>query len=126
MVEVDPYNPAAAPVKRTALGRFAHESGAFSKLTPGLPLAVYMGDDSRNEYIYKYVSKALWNANDVNGGLAAGAAAPQAVQKVADTLGEILRQGMASDDEGFGLPTVEALACGTPVAALPEMPLGEL
>ncbi len=64
MVEVDPYNPAAAPVKRTALGRFAHESGAFSKLTPGLPLAVYMGDDSRNEYIYKFVSNELWRAGD--------------------------------------------------------------
>ncbi|HSI59012.1 MAG TPA: PhoX family phosphatase [Ideonella sp.] len=64
LVEIDPYNPAAAPQKRTALGRFAHESGAFSHLVPGLPLAVYMGDDSRNEYIYKYVSDAVWSAAD--------------------------------------------------------------
>jgi uncharacterized protein len=64
MVEIDPYNPAAAPRKRTALGRFAHESGAFNLLQPGRPLAVYMGDDSRNEYIYKYVSNAVWQAGD--------------------------------------------------------------
>lgn len=64
MVEIDPYDPASAPRKRTALGRFAHESGAFSYLVPGKRLAVYMGDDSRNEYIYKYVSNATWSAAD--------------------------------------------------------------
>ena len=64
MVEIDPYSPTAAPRKRTALGRFAHESGAFSRLLAGQPLAVYMGDDSRNEYIYKYVSNAVWSAAD--------------------------------------------------------------
>jgi secreted PhoX family phosphatase len=64
MVEIDPYNPTSAPRKRTGLGRFAHESGAFSHLVPGLPLAVYMGDDSRNEYIYKWVSTANWSAGD--------------------------------------------------------------
>ncbi|MBI5268367.1 MAG: PhoX family phosphatase [Burkholderiales bacterium] len=64
MVEIDPYDPLSKPQKRTGLGRFAHESGAFSLLTPGLPLAVYMGDDSRNEYIYKWVSKATWSAGD--------------------------------------------------------------
>jgi secreted PhoX family phosphatase len=64
MVEIDPYDPVAKPQKRTGLGRFAHESGAFSHLVPGLPLAVYMGDDSRNEYIYKWVSSAVWTAGD--------------------------------------------------------------
>lgn len=64
MVEIDPYHPSAKPRKRTGLGRFAHESGAFSRLVPGLPLAVYMGDDSRNEYIYKWVSAAPWAAGD--------------------------------------------------------------
>ena len=42
--------------KRTTLGRFAHESGVFGKVVEGKPLAVYMGDDSRGEYIYKFVS----------------------------------------------------------------------
>ena len=64
MVEIDPYAPEAKPQKRTGLGRFAHESGAFSHLVAGLPLAVYMGDDSRNEYIYKWVSTANWSAGD--------------------------------------------------------------
>eukprot|EP01032_Pedospumella_encystans_P028433 gene28433-32117_t len=66
VVEIDPFDPAAKPVKRTALGRYAHESAAFGKLVAGQPLAVYMGDDSRNEYIFKFVSSAVWNAADAN------------------------------------------------------------
>ncbi|MFM9433957.1 uncharacterized protein ACFDR9_001003 [Janthinobacterium sp. CG_23.3] len=64
ILEADPYNKTKAAKKRTALGRYAHESAAFGKLVAGQPLAVYMGDDSRNEYIYKYVSGAVWNAAD--------------------------------------------------------------
>ncbi len=66
IVELDPYDKTRAPKKRTALGRYAHESAAFSVPAAGLPLAVYMGDDSRNEYIYKFVSSALWSAADAN------------------------------------------------------------
>ncbi len=64
IVEMDSYDKTAAIKKRTAFGRFAHESAAFSKLVSGKPLAVYMGDDSRGEYIYKFVSAANWNAAD--------------------------------------------------------------
>ena len=64
IVEIDPYDKNAVIKKRTSLGRFAHESAAFSKLVEGKPLAVYMGDDSRGEYIYKFVSAALWSAAD--------------------------------------------------------------
>jgi uncharacterized protein len=66
MVEIDPYDKAAAVKKRSALGRFAHESADFGRLVAGKPLAVYMGDDSRGEYIYKYVSTANWDAADAN------------------------------------------------------------
>ena len=66
IVELDPYDKTRAPKKRTALGRYAHESAAFSVPAAGQPLAVYMGDDSRNEYIYKFVSSALWSAADAN------------------------------------------------------------
>lgn len=64
IVELDPYNKTKSAKKRTALGRFAHESAAFGKPVAGKPLAVYMGDDSRNEYIYKFVSTANWDAAD--------------------------------------------------------------
>jgi secreted PhoX family phosphatase len=64
IVEMDAYDKTKVAKKRTALGRFAHESAAFSKATAGKPLAVYMGDDSRNEYIYKFVSNANWEVAD--------------------------------------------------------------
>jgi uncharacterized protein len=64
IVEIDPYDKTAAIKKRTTLGRYAHESAAFGKVIAGKPLAVYMGDDSRGEYIYKYVSNAVWDAAD--------------------------------------------------------------
>ena len=66
IVEMDAYDKTAAVKKRTGLGRFAHESAAFSKRTAGKPLAVYMGDDSRGEYIYKFVSTATWLDADAN------------------------------------------------------------
>ncbi len=66
MVEVDPYNKTRLAKKRTALGRYAHESGAFSLPVAGKPIAVYMGDDARNEYIYKFVSTANWDALDAS------------------------------------------------------------
>lgn len=64
IVEMDAYDKTKLAKKRTALGRFAHESAAFGKPVAGKPLAVYMGDDSRNEYIYKYVSNTNWDAAD--------------------------------------------------------------
>lgn len=56
IVEIDPFNPASTPKKHTALGRFAHEGIIFGKTETGKPLVAYSGDDSRFEYIYKYVS----------------------------------------------------------------------
>ncbi|ABM39187.1 PhoX family protein [Polaromonas naphthalenivorans] len=66
IVELDAYDKTKTARKRTALGRFAHESAAFGKPVVGQPLAVYMGDDSRGEYIYKFVSAASWAAADAS------------------------------------------------------------
>lgn len=71
MVEIDPFDIKHNPVKRTSLGRFAHEDSAC-RAVEGMPLAFYMGDDSRGEYIYKFVSQAKWDAKDANAGYKAG------------------------------------------------------
>ncbi|WOG28557.1 PhoX family phosphatase [Endozoicomonas sp. 8E] len=66
IVEIDPYNPQAKAIKRTALGRFRHEDCSFGKLEEGQPVVFYSGHDSRFEYIYKFVSKELWNPADAD------------------------------------------------------------
>jgi len=71
IVEVDPYTNTRA-VKRTHIGRFRHEGCWPGKLVEGQPVVFYSGHDSRNEYIYKFVSDAAWSAMDAN---RAGAAA---------------------------------------------------
>ncbi|QHF05895.1 DUF839 domain-containing protein [Pseudomonas asturiensis] len=56
VVEIDPFAPDSTPVKRTALGRFKHENAAFT-LSKGGRAVVYMGDDERGEFIYKFISR---------------------------------------------------------------------
>ncbi len=55
IVEVDPRDPDAMPVKHTAMGRFRHE-GAESTVSPDGHVVVYSGDDNRFDYLYKFVS----------------------------------------------------------------------
>lgn len=63
VVEVDPLDPAAAPRKHTALGRFKHE-GCENAATKDGRLAIYMGDDQQFEYLYKFVSAAKFDTKD--------------------------------------------------------------
>ncbi|WP_348761428.1 alkaline phosphatase PhoX [uncultured Salinisphaera sp.] len=66
IVEIDPYTREARPVKRTALGRFRHEGCWPGKLVAGEPVVFYTGHDSRNEYIYKFVSDTPWDPADAH------------------------------------------------------------
>ena len=71
-LEIDPLAPNTVPAKRVAMGRFAHEAAVCGLPKEGAPLAFYMGCDSRNEYIYKFVTTAVWDAKDIGGGMVAG------------------------------------------------------
>ena len=55
IVEIDPSDASSMPVKRTALGRFKHENAA-SVLARDGRVVIYLGDDERGEFLYKYVS----------------------------------------------------------------------
>lgn len=59
IVEIDPANPDATPIKHTALGRFKHENATYGIAADGR-VVVYMGDDERGEFMYRWVSNDVY------------------------------------------------------------------
>ena len=68
VVEIDPSDASSIPVKRTGLGRFKHENAACT-LAPDGRVVVYMGDDERGEFLYKFVSNGFYTPGGDTEGL---------------------------------------------------------
>ena len=68
VVEIDPLDPASIPKKRTALGRFKHENAEVTLAADGR-VVVYLGDDERGEFLYRFVSEGTYAEGGENGDL---------------------------------------------------------
>ncbi|TDE38912.1 PhoX family protein [Antarcticimicrobium sediminis] len=68
IVEIDPADPDSTPVKHTGLGRFKHEN-AEVVLAPDGRVVVFMGDDERGEFLYRFVSNATYASGEPTDGL---------------------------------------------------------
>ena len=63
MVEIDPYDPSWTPKKRTGLGRYRHECACVHAVE-GKQVVAYSTDDAYNQFIYKFVSKGIYDPSD--------------------------------------------------------------
>ena len=59
IVEIDPFDPTSTPKKRTALGRFMHENAEVVLAANGA-VVVYMGDDERGEFLYRFIGEGRY------------------------------------------------------------------
>ena len=70
VVEIDPLDSASTPKKRTALGRFKHENAEVTLAADGR-VVVYLGDDERGEFLYRFVSDGVYSEGGDNADLLA-------------------------------------------------------
>ena len=63
IVEIDPFDAASTPKKRTALGRMKHE-GAAGIINRDGRYVLYTGDDERFDYVYKFVTRGTVNPDN--------------------------------------------------------------
>ncbi|MCC3304361.1 PhoX family protein [Sneathiella sp. HT1-7] len=68
IVEFDPLNPKSTLKKRTALGRFKHENAELVVADNG-QVVVYLGDDERGEFLYKFVTAGKFTEGGDNSNL---------------------------------------------------------
>ncbi|MEM9199362.1 MAG: PhoX family phosphatase, partial [Pseudomonadota bacterium] len=68
IVEIDPTDASSTPIKHTGLGRIKHENAAVTVARDGR-VVVYMGDDERGEYLYKFVSNGVYTPGGSTEGL---------------------------------------------------------
>ncbi|MEM8740472.1 MAG: PhoX family phosphatase [Pseudomonadota bacterium] len=68
IVEIDPTDASSTPIKHTGLGRIKHENAAVTIARDGR-VVVYMGDDERGEYLYKFVSNGVYTPGGSTEGL---------------------------------------------------------
>ena len=68
VVEIDPMDPTSTPKKRTAMGRFKHENAELVIAKDGR-VVVYLGDDERGEFLYRFISKGKYVVGGDNNGL---------------------------------------------------------
>jgi len=64
VVEIDPLDKTSYPRKLTALGRFKHENAECVIADDSQKVVVYMGDDERGEYMYRFVSEGTYNGSN--------------------------------------------------------------
>lgn len=63
IVEIDPHDPTSTPKKRTALGRKKNECATTAIAQDGR-VVVYMGDDQRDEHVYKFITRDRFDPNN--------------------------------------------------------------
>lgn len=68
IVEFDPLDPKSPLKRRTALGRFKHENAELVVADNG-QIVVYLGDDERGEFLYKFVSAGKFTEGGDNSNL---------------------------------------------------------